>query len=262
MSLKLTEFLEGKSDFALISRDLTEADRAAFVKAHGQVPIVIPVASGSWRHFGFVDTVVVIVHEDNPITRISFAQIDAIFSSTRLRGLSEATDWGFMGNRAWAGRPIEPVGGAVWLKEDSARSAIIRRSVLNGGEWRPDLAARGDEAAALELVASNPNAIAITGLGHVGPQVRALAVSATDGGRYVAPTFDNVRLNKYPLSRTVDLVLRPDANGKAEPAMAEFARFILSRDGQKIVAEQAVFLPLRAEQVASSLTLLGQCEHS
>lgn len=260
LSLKLTDFLEGKSDFALVSRDLTEVDRNAFRRAHGQVPIVIPVANGSWRHFGFVDTVVVIVHKDNPIIRISFAQIDAMFSSTRLRGLGEATDWGSVGNRAWAGRPIEPVGGATWLNEDSARSSVIRSRVLNGGEWRADLAAGGDEASAIEHVAATPNAIAITGLGHISPGVRALAISASEGEKFVAPTFDSVRLGHYPLSRTIDLLLRPRANGVADPVMAEFSRFILSREGQQIVVDQGVFLPLRASQVSNSLAFLGRCE--
>lgn len=259
LSSKLTDFIEGKSDFALVSRGLTGADQEAFRRANGQDPIVIPVAMGSWRHFGFVDTLVVIVNEANPATSISFAQIDAIFSSSRLRGLPSLSDWGGFGNGMWAGRDIHPVGGATWLKDDSARSAVVRRRVLNGGHWQLELASGGDEASAVERVRADPQAIAITGLGHVGPGVRALHVSAGAKEGFFGPTIENVQLNKYPLNRTIDLLLRRQANGELDPILGEFARFVLSRTGQQVVAEQGVFLPLRAEQVGSSLGSLGQC---
>jgi len=258
LSIKLAEFLSGKSSFALVSRSLTDADLATFRQTHGRNPIVIPVATGSWRHFGFVDTLVVIVNDDNPLERISFAEIDAIFSSTRLRGHQEIRDWEALGNIGWQGRKVRPVGAATWRDEDSARSAVIRQKVLNGGAWRSDLGNGGDEAAAIHLVASNPDAIAITGLGHVGPGVRALSISA--GEEFVAPSFKNVSLNRYPLSRTIDLLLAPDAEGKMDPLMNEFARYVLSRAGQQKVAEQGVFLPLRSEQAIASRALLQPCE--
>jgi ABC-type Fe3+ transport system substrate-binding protein len=40
-----------------------------------------------------------------------------------------------------------------------------------------------------------------------------------------------------------------------DPAMEAFLRFLLSSAGQRVVLEQGIFLPLRAEQVAASLRL-------
>jgi phosphate transport system substrate-binding protein len=40
------------------------------------------------------------------------------------------------------------------------------------------------------------------------------------------------------------------------PLLAEFLRFILSREGQQIVLDHAIFLPLRGAQSASSRVLL------
>jgi phosphate transport system substrate-binding protein len=46
-------------------------------------------------------------------------------------------------------------------------------------------------------------------------------------------------------------------SGKPLPAaLAEFVRFIVSREGQAVVREQAIFLPLRASQVTVSRTLV------
>ena len=41
-----------------------------------------------------------------------------------------------------------------------------------------------------------------------------------------------------------------------EPVLEEFLKFILSREGQQIILDQAVFIPLRAEQAAASRALL------
>lgn len=259
LSPRLREFLDGKTDFALVSRGLTEADLLTFRRTHGTDPLVIPVAAGSWRHFGFVDTVVVIVHRGNPVRRLSLAQIDAVFSAERRSGAAEARDWGQLGVAAWRGRAVHPVGGAGWLAEDSARSAIVRERALLGGPWRADLTGSGNEADAALLVAQDPYAIAITGLGHVPEGVRAVAIAKHPTGPFIAPDYASVSGDRYPLSRTVDLLVRRQADGTVPPVVAEFARFVLSRQGQAEVARQGVFLPLRAGQARRSLGLLGPC---
>ena len=42
------------------------------------------------------------------------------------------------------------------------------------------------------------------------------------------------------------------------PALDEFLRFILSREGQQIVLEHAAYIPLRANQVQTSRALVGK----
>lgn len=259
LSLRLREFLEGKSDFALVSRKLTDSDLGSYRSAHGMDPLVIPVAAGSWRHFGFVDTVVVIVHSANPIRRLSLAQIDAIFSADNQRGLKAARSWDAVGVSAWGGHPIRPVGAADWLIEDSARSAVVRRHALLGGRWWPGLAGTGNEASAPDQVARDRFAVAITGLGHLPRGTKAVAISAVPGAPPVAPDYSAVVRGRYPLSRSIDLIVHRQPDGRVNPVVDEFLRFILSRNGQKLVAEQAVFLPLRAEQAERSLALLGPC---
>lgn len=260
LSARLRAFLEGSGDFALISRKLTDDDLALFRQRHGGEPLVVPVAAGSWRHFGFVDTVVVIVNRANPARRLSFAQIDAIFSAERRRGHGAARDWGKLGVREWRGRPIHPIGAAGWLSEDSARSAVVRERVLLGGSWSPGLAGSGNEGDAPAQVGRDPYAIAITGLGHLPPGTRAIALSAEADEAFVAPNYRAIIENRYPLSRSIDMVVKRRYDGTPEPLVAEFLRFILSREGQAVVAQQGVFLPLRSDQVERSLGLIGPCK--
>ena len=259
LSTSLTAFLDGLESFALISRELTSEDKASYRRVHGNLPLVVPVAAGSWRQFGFVDTVAVIVNARNPIKSLSFAQIKAILSARGARDRPGPPTWSDVGVGEWPGQPIHIFGGASWLDDDSARSAVVHQRILKGERWFPDLRDTGSEADAPARVAADPLGIAITGLGHLPEGTRPVALSVAPHGPAIAPTFDAVRLNRYPLSRTVDLLIPRRRDGRIDPVLGEFVRFILSRQGQAIVAGQNVFLPLRAEQAARSLAILGPC---
>lgn len=258
LSLRLAEFLDGRSDFALVSRRLTDDDLARFRRANGTDPVVVPVAAGSWRHFGFVDTVVVIVNGANPVRKLTYAQIATIFAETPPNG-SEGREWGKFGAKGWSDRPVRPVGAATWLAEDSARSSVVRERVLHGARWRADLVRSGTEAEGPDLVARHPDAIAITGLGHLPPGVKALAIAEDATGPFVRPDYNSVARGLYPLSRTVDMLVKREPDGTIDPVMAEFIRFILSREGQSVVASQRVFLPFTNRQAARSRAMLGPC---
>lgn len=260
LSVRLQEFLDGKSDFAFVARDLTTADRDRYRQAHGGTdPLVVPVAAGSWRHFGFVDTVVVIVNAANPVRQLSFAQLDALFAARPGDGRVTVREWGQLGADAWRGKPIHIVGSATWVGEDSARSWVVRHRALQDRAWRADLASTGDEASAPDAVARDPIAIAVTGLGHLPSGVRAVAIAAAPHGSAVSPTYAAVVKGRYPLSRTVDLLLHRRYDGSVDPMLAEFVRFILSREGQASVAQQGVLLPLRDGEAASSSAVVGAC---
>ena len=61
LSPRLKAFLTGHIDFAFVSRKLADSDAAQFKLSHDYSPLIIPVAGGSWKSFGFVDPVVAIV---------------------------------------------------------------------------------------------------------------------------------------------------------------------------------------------------------
>lgn len=256
----LRRFLDGESDFALLSRDLAESDLARFVSSHGYEPTRIAVAGGSWRSFGHLDAVAVVVNDANPVRALSFAQIDAVLSRTRLRGHAAVVTWDQLGAIEWAGKPVHVIGGASWQGEDSARATVVRERILslNGrrGEWRGDLPPEsGREAEVPDLVAADPLAIGFTGLGHVKPGSRAIAI--VDGGDVVAPSFEAVAHARYPLARTVNLLLALPPGKASDPMLVAIGRFLLSREGQDEVRKTSVFLPLTAAQARSSLRLLG-----
>jgi phosphate transport system substrate-binding protein len=60
----------------------------------------------------------------------------------------------------------------------------------------------------------------------------------------------------YPLSRVLYFNINKEPGKPLNPAIQEFLRFVLSRQGQQIVLDEALFLPLRASQMEASRTLL------
>src|SRR6266849_1455343 len=76
---------EGQVDFAAVTREISPADEGLFVKHYGYKPLEIAVVGGSYRSYGFTDALTFFVHRDDPIEHLSFAQLDAIYSKTRLR---------------------------------------------------------------------------------------------------------------------------------------------------------------------------------
>jgi phosphate transport system substrate-binding protein len=258
---QLAAFLDGRLDFAFLTREIAEADLMRFRRTHrGALPVVVPVAGGSWNRFGFVDPVVVIVHETNPLRAIDLRRLDGIFSSTRLRGGADIIDWGAAGARDWRGKPIHIVGGDAWAGEESARALFMRRQVLslpgNRGHWRI-VSGSGDEADNVERVARDPLAIGFTGFGHVLPGTRALAIIPRPGSKPVAPTREAIASRRYPFARTVDLLLARGADGCIDPMLAAFASFIIGPEGQRIVTRQGVFLPLTRDQAMASRRLIA-----
>ena len=62
----------------------------------------------------------------------------------------------------------------------------------------------------------------------------------------IAPTFDNVAAQKYPLSRTIYMFVNREPGKPLSPVLREFLRYALSREGQQAVVDDGIFTPLPA----------------
>ena len=88
------------------------------------------------------------------------------------------------------------------------------------------------------------------------PQVKALALAAKDGAPYVPFSLETVANRTYPLGRSIYVYLNRVPDKPLDPKIAEFVRFILSRQGQESVAQQKVFLQLPAATASEQLKKL------
>jgi phosphate transport system substrate-binding protein len=81
-------------------------------------------------------------------------------------------------------------------------------------------------------------------------------LAASDGGPYIEPTKDAMRDRTYPLTRSVYIYLNRQPGMPLDPKVREFLRYVLSREGQAILAAHGTYLPLTAAIVQEELKKL------
>jgi phosphate transport system substrate-binding protein len=107
-------------------------------------------------------------------------------------------------------------------------------------------------------VSADRYGIGYGGVAYIDAGVKVLALAEKEGGPAYPPTYENVVRAVYPLSRVMYLNLNKAPGKPLNPALAEFLRFVLSRQGQELVVKESVFIPLRAGQVDASRRLFEQ----
>ncbi len=256
-SLGAKELIGGKIDFVFVSRELKPDDISEFKAKFGYEPLSVPISGGSYRHFGFLDAMGFFVHKDNPLEKISYEQIDALYSSTRHRGLAAITTWGQLGlTGEWADKPVNLYGIKPW----NGFEEFIRQRILSTegkrGEWREDIRFEKVVFPVAKKVAEDRYGIGYSGLAYIDAPVKMIPVGERASGPFVPPTYENVALAAYPLTRLVFFNLNRVPGKPLDPILAEFLRFVLSREGQQIVRDQGIYLPLRAQQAEAARALL------
>jgi len=256
-SLGALELIKGDLQFVMVSRELKPTDISGFAEKFGYPPFSAPVSGGTYRHFGFLDAMAFFVHPDNPLKQLTFDQIDAIYSTTRHRGGAAITTWGQLGlTGEWADKPIHVWGVKPW---NGFEEFIRQRALSVGakrGEWRQDINFTETVFPLSPAVAADRYALAYSGLAYIDDNVKPLALVPPAGGTAIPPDYEEVIAARYPLCRLVFFNTNKRPGQPLDPVLEEFLRFILSREGQQIILDQAVYLPLRAGQAAASRALL------
>jgi len=257
-SLGAKELVKQNLDFVFVSRELRPDDIKDFRAKFGYDPLSVPVMGGSYRHYGFLDAVSIIVNPGNPLDRISYAQLDAILSTTRVHGGPAITTWGQLGLTGdWTDKPIHVYAIKPW----NGFEEFVRQWVLSlpdkRGEWRTDLNFADVVFPIARSVAKDPYALGYTGMAYLDAPVKTLALGASEAGPFFPPSYEAVASADYPLSRLVYFNVNKAPGKPLPPAIEEFLKFVLSRQGQTLVLKHAIFLPLRAGQADAARELLA-----
>jgi phosphate transport system substrate-binding protein len=92
---------------------------------------------------------------------------------------------------------------------------------------------QNSNGAVLQTVAQTPGAIGYVSIGFVSKDVKALSIWY-NAQKLIAPSIANVKTKTYPISRNLYMI----TNGQPSGLAGDFIKYILSPDGQKIVADQ------------------------
>ena len=235
----------GSADFAFISREMMGREELPFVEKFGYKPLAVSVSGGSLAVKAFTDCVVFIVNKDNPLSEISYAQLDAIYSVTHNRGIREPiTKWGQLGLTGdWADRPIHAWG----VEIPNGYDVFVNMHVLGNGQWREGIQSLHTVIPLSDKVAADKDAISYTGLAwNTNPNTKVLKLKVHEGDQAIAPTFANVADQSYPLARTIYIFANRPPGKPLSPLLREFIKYTLSREGQQAIVDDAIFTPLPA----------------
>jgi len=250
----------GTADFAFISREMMGREVTPFIEKFGRKPMDIEVSGGSFADKAFTDAVVFIVNKQNPLNRISFDQLDAIYSATHNRGLkTPITTWGQLGLTGdWADKPIH-----MWGVEiPNGYDVFVNMRVLANGQWKDGIESQHTVIPLSDKVGADKYAISYTGLAwDDSPNTKVLALSIHEGGPYIPATFQTVAAQTYPLSRVIYIFFNQPPGKPVNPVLLEFLRYILSRQGQQQIVKDGIYTPLPAALDVQQRQRLERAEH-
>ncbi|MDD3178946.1 MAG: hypothetical protein PHQ04_01200 [Opitutaceae bacterium] len=278
-----------RADIAAMGRRPTWDEYQAYQRVFNALPVEIAMASGSFNVPGWTFALVVMVHKDNPISQMTFEQVDGIFGAerdggwngnmwdpTKARGPEKnIRTWGQLGlTGEWAGHGINVYG--FNLNYHFPRD--FAENIFSGGyKWnekmheysnkaRPDgkgLIGAGDQM--VEALGRDRYGITYGSAAFLTPSVKLLALARTAAGPYVTPTLETVQDKSYPLSREVYYLANRAVGQKIEPLFREYLRYVVSRQGQTEVMRDGKYLPLTAElarQQLEELEKIGEASRS
>lgn len=217
-----------------MARLMTASEIQAFEQKRGYKPTAIAVA---------LDAVGVFVNKDNPVTGLSISQVDGIFSANRKCGGRDVSRWGDLGlNGDWSSRPVQLHG----RNSVSGTYGYFKQQALCKGDFKNSVNEQPGSASVVQSVATNLNAIGYAGIGYKTSGVRALPLSAEDGGEPAEATEQNALSGKYPLARVLYIYVNKEPNLPLPAVEYEFLKMVFSSAGSKAIVSDG-FIPLPPE---------------
>lgn len=197
----------GEVDIGMASRDLKEEELEKW-------PDLKPFRIAK-------DSVAIVVHPSNPVNGLTLEQVARIFAG-------EITNWKEVGG------PDKPIHVITREKGSGTRDCfehvvmkpfkleILEKAMVQQGNPR-----------VRATVANDPLSIGYISLGFVDETVRPLKING------VEPNIENVLKGTYPIKRNLYVITK----GNPDPAELMFIGYLLSAEGQKIVAKLG-YIPL------------------
>jgi phosphate transport system substrate-binding protein len=273
----------GVSDVSPLGRQITNAERLAFQREYNYQPLGIVAVTGSYTLSGWNPAIGVYVNQSNPIARLSLEQLDGIFGSERSGGWTalewdesiargpekNIRTWGQLGlGGEWAGKPIRIFG---YTLKYNFPDEIHTRVFKGGFKWNEKLREFANKTnpdgsiylagqQMLDELSKDPYAIAYVagGISMTTPahRIKPVALAVKDGGPYYDLTLENVQSRAYPMYADVFFFMNRDPKKALDPKVKEFARYVLSREGQAQVMRDGKYLPLTPEVAREQLKML------
>jgi len=176
-----------------------------------------------------LDGIAVIVNPSNEIKFITQDQVKNIYLGT-------ITKWTEINGANVPGTNNQIV--VVGRDSASGTRTYFDEVVLLKATPTKNMLEKNSNGAVLQTIAQTPGSIGYVSIGFVSKDVKPLPIW-WNSQQFIAPTLENVKTRTYPISRDLYVI----TNGKPTGLTGDFIRYILSPEGQKIVADEG-YVPL------------------
>lgn len=221
-----------EAEFGLLARPLSDEEKAQLTD---RLPQLVQLQT-------CLDVLAIFVHKENPLTGLSFVQLERAFAA-RPRSGSPARTWGDLGATGpFAAQPLTMLG----RTPDSGAYALFKKAVLGGNDFRAEVVENVGPASVVRAVADGKGALGYAQLRTRSNRTRVLSLGTTQDS-LIEPTPENCISGNYPLVHSVYLCTERTTDPEQQRLRTEFLRFVLSREGQEI-AQALGLLPLSASQ--------------
>lgn len=197
-------------DIGMSSRDVTNAEMTKYPSF-----VVTTVAQ---------DGIAVVVNPANTIPYITLDQIKNIY-------LGKTTKWTEITGADVPGTNNQIV--VIGRDSASGTRAFFDEHLLAKKTPTAKMLEKNSNGAVLQTVAQTPGSIGYVSIGFVSKDVKALPIWY-NADKVIAPNLENVKSRAYPVSRNLYVI----TNGQPSGLAGDFINYILSADGQKIVADE------------------------
>jgi len=256
-------------------------DLLAYQRVMGFDPLEITAVTGSYDVAGWENSTVILVNNEKPLKGITLEQLDGVFGAARDGGWAGTNfrpdwargpeknirTWGQLGLKGeWADKPIHVYG--FNLRYNTATD-FADKVLKASDKWNENIHAyahivqpdgkryiQADQIT--DALARDKYGIAYNRYRGERPNIRRLAVAATDGGPFVEHTLETVQNRTYPLFQEAYFYTSVKPGTALEPNVKEFLRYVLSQEGQAEVQRDGKYLPLTAAVVREQLKKLDE----
>ncbi len=179
-----------------------------------------------------LDGLVVIVHPDNPVSKLTLDEVRGIFMGSTI-------NWKELG-----GYDLKIV--ILSRESNSGTHMFFKEHVLRRGkkknteEFSPRALLMPSSQTIVNEIEQNPHAVGYVGMGYINPKLKALSIAGNAKFKYIAPVIENVMNDSYPISRPLFLY----TNGKPSAEVDAFVAYALSPEGQRTV-RKTDFVPIK-----------------
>jgi phosphate transport system substrate-binding protein len=220
----ISAMINGTVDLANASRQMTDKE-IELARRNGREPI---------EHVVGFDALAVYLHRDNPLDKVTIAELAAVYGEG-----GEVEKWSQLGVEVPGCKSDEIV--RVSRQNNSGTYVYFREAVLGEtGDYKLGSRDMHGSKDVVDLVENTPCAIGYSGLAYDTPSVKMVCVARDEASECVEPTVDSALAGTYPIARPLFMYTA----GEPEGAVKEYLDWILSDEGQCIIADKG-YAPVR-----------------